>query len=86
MLAELKSGYNNKLDLWSLGCILFEMITDHSAFSGDYAVLQYTQSKIRHNLSLNSNTEWLLRFFCIHNLLEIDPVLRPSAKTAQNAL
>jgi len=41
LILNSKSGFNNKVDIWSLGCILFEMVTGTKAFNGDHAVLQY---------------------------------------------
>ena len=33
--------YTNKVDIWAIGCILYELIFKKRAFSGDTAVLRY---------------------------------------------
>ena len=33
--------YTNKVDIWAIGCILYELIFKKKAFSGDGAVLRY---------------------------------------------
>jgi NIMA (never in mitosis gene a)-related kinase 8 len=33
--------YTNKVDIWAIGCILYELIFMKKAFSGDAAVLRY---------------------------------------------
>jgi serine/threonine protein kinase len=34
-------GYNNKADIWALGCIAYEMFTKEKAFSGDWDTMRY---------------------------------------------
>ena len=36
--------YNNRTDIFALGCIIFELITGQKLFSNDWAVHQYTLS------------------------------------------
>lgn len=72
------SGYSNKADIWSLGCIIYELVTGSKAFPGDYAVLQYVMSsKAPAGLLANSG---LLSHFFTKELLVLDPLRRPSAK------
>src|SRR5271154_3681805 len=37
--------YTNRSDLWALGCIIYELSADRTAFDGDWAVHKYDQSK-----------------------------------------
>lgn len=34
--------YNNKTDIWALGCIFYEICTHERAFGGDWAVREYS--------------------------------------------
>jgi serine/threonine protein kinase len=36
--------YTNKVDIWAIGCILYELIFKTKAFSEDWAVLRYSES------------------------------------------
>lgn len=45
LLAENKRSYNNKVDIWSMGCILYELAVGIRAFSSDWRILHYSQSK-----------------------------------------
>jgi serine/threonine protein kinase len=36
--------YTNKVDLWALGCIFYELLFGRKAFAGDYAVREYSAS------------------------------------------
>jgi serine/threonine protein kinase len=39
-----KAIYNNKVDIWSIGCILFELAVCQKAFFNDWATLHYQSS------------------------------------------
>ena len=72
--------YSNKADIWSLGCILFEMATDKRAFSSDFAVFQYSISPAPLNGDGQETSNDLLEGFKIMDLLAVDPKQRPSAR------
>jgi serine/threonine protein kinase len=40
------SRFNNRADIWALGCIIYEMSTGVKLFRDDYSVLQYSATKI----------------------------------------
>jgi serine/threonine protein kinase len=42
-----KRTYNNKVDIWAIGCIFFEVIYRRKAFTHDLAVQQYFQGSRR---------------------------------------
>lgn len=44
-LGDARYTYNNKVDVWAFGCILYEILSQKRAFSGDEAVLNYALAK-----------------------------------------
>jgi len=41
LVSDSKGVYNNKVDVWSMGCILYELAVGRKAFRDDWAVIQY---------------------------------------------
>jgi len=83
MLKGSKAGYNNKVDIWSLGCLIFEMITGRKAFSGDYSVFEYTWSEGSQCSFISdedSDENSMLLAFRTKTLLSVDQNKRPSAR------
>jgi serine/threonine protein kinase len=79
---------NNKVDIWAIGCIQYELVFHKKAFIDDYAVLDYRQQhaifKKRFNVPKNSTsvfTDHLNTFLsdAIPKMLEVDEALRPTA-------
>lgn len=69
--------------MWSLGCVLYEMITRERAFPTDFAVFQYGSSSIPPPAlltALDEDTSGLLWPFYVHDLLAVDSAGRPSAR------
>jgi WD40 repeat protein len=69
--------------MWSLGCVLFELITGQKAFSSDFAIFQYASSRVPPPslaTALDEDRSGLLWTFYVHDLLQIDFHVRPSAK------
>ena len=79
-------AYNHKADLWSFGCVIFEICTLEKAFIGASAV-----TLISNILSSNLNSRWrwinrpevhhkLLEVLTLYHLLDVNPSKRRSAK------
>lgn len=74
--------YNNKVDIWAMGCILYELISGQKAFSSDHAVMEWSFSKTEKKLPLENIDEVSGKTIShlIGETLRKDPKLRPSAK------
>lgn len=84
----LKEGrhYNNKSDIWSLGCILHELGTERKAFANDFQLLWYSlggptsQKQMCLPSDIVIEGSWRECVAAIINvMLEIYPANRPSA-------
>jgi|SRR5277367_3205256 len=80
--------YTNKVDIWALGCILYELVFETKAFQSDWDV-QYSKcnDSLRERLRLLTETErnpdmtaksFASKIMC--EMLDIDPSKRPSAE------
>jgi len=49
VVSSKKKGYNSKIDIWSVGCVAFEMWTGERPWSGQEAVAVLLQVCIRFN-------------------------------------
>jgi serine/threonine protein kinase len=76
-------SFNNKLDIWSMGCILYELVVGKKAFATDHAVFSYRQNASMINVPLESRAfdtdskERITQSIC--SMLQITPTHRPSA-------
>lgn len=79
--------FNNKVDIWAFGCIMFEMCTVKTAFLNDVAVYEFRASGRKPNMfgtgssSLDPGINDLARKIEAWTMaiLTIDPAERPSA-------
>ena len=88
--------YTNKVDMWALGCVMFQMITGKQAFNSDFAVIGYISSTAASDDPVSREFEtpdqgfrrtriadaYKSQFLAllVGDLLSLDPGLRPSAK------
>ena len=77
--------YTNKVDIWSMGCILYELATGKRAFEDDWEVFQYRYSgKSKHivlDKTFDSHSSKTIASYVV-KMLQIASSARPSASTA----
>ena len=71
--------YDDKVDIWAMGCILYELVTGERLFSSDIAVLEYRQFKLPLTIQCDETFDKLSITSAILQTLEINPSLRPTA-------
>lgn len=74
--------YNNKVDIFALGCIIYELVAREKLFHNDLATKGYGQSGIISAIRWpetdgDSKTKLL---FLERQMIEIDPSKRPSSR------
>jgi serine/threonine protein kinase len=79
--------YNNKVDIWAMGCILYELATGIRPFESDWEVLNHRFSRKNINVVLDDSfdthsVETITKR--IVDMLQIDPGDRPSASFLPN--
>lgn len=79
LLRTTNAGYNAKADIWSLGCVMYELYTGQKIFQDDYAVIEYWTSGASLGKVVDLSIEFCALF--LQPMLEICPQARPSART-----
>jgi eukaryotic-like serine/threonine-protein kinase len=79
--------YTNKVDIWAVGCIMYEMCTGRKSFAGDFAVQSFAASGVRPVMFPDppKNKRWMESQAkqCeewVFEPLRIEPEERPSAE------
>ena len=79
--------YNNKVDIWAMGCILYELSTGTRAFKTDRAVISYSlfheHKEVVLDDTFDSDSIKTIKKHII-DLIQIDPADRPSASFLSN--
>jgi serine/threonine protein kinase len=84
-LLEANPKYTNKVDMWALGCILYELVARTRAFRDDWNIILYAKSGKDYDSTLAGEAVPEQRrrdFVCkvIKELLNVDPLKRPRAR------
>lgn len=84
-----KYNYTNKVDIWALGCILYEVVVRRKAFESDWSVMEYARynpdirkflSSLESETTLSKDSQQYIQN-AVKNMLEVEASKRPSAKT-----
>ena len=82
--------YTNKVDMWALGCIFYEVIVLKKLFVNDLAIHLYSrQADIQHPIAqkvIDTHHSLYIIFDIIYDLLNEDPSRRPRATVVQDRL
>jgi serine/threonine protein kinase len=89
-MRELGYTFTNKVDIWALGCILYELVAQRLAFPNDFVILQYSLSLAKLDLpefsdAYTEQSKCVLATL-IRAMLQVDETIRPSAKSILEAL
>jgi serine/threonine protein kinase len=82
-LVTFDAVYNNKVDIWSMGCILYELAVGRRAFNSDWATSEYkkasgTTLEIHLDEYFSTQCKESIKMYIMH-MLQVDSTLRPSA-------
>ena len=88
LLREDHLTFNNKVDIWAMGCILYQIVFRVKAFHNDYAVLNYALTKTAMEMpaefssecNLTGNNELTRLMLIINSMLNLNPARRPPAE------
>jgi serine/threonine protein kinase len=86
LLAYDAPSFNKKVDIWSMGCIMYELALRKRAFGNDYATMEYRMEYRVHQKAIPVILDETFGEQCkepivtnITNMLQMEPAKRPSA-------
>jgi Alpha-kinase family/Protein kinase domain len=85
LLLDTSPHFTNKVDMWAIGCILYELVLCKRAFREDWFILKYVDAGQPFELLLtpevisDDRKRWFLGKV-IRELLDVDPKKRPKAR------
>jgi hypothetical protein len=82
LLVEDNSQYTNKVDIFAMGCILYELVLGVKPFTSDHAVLEHYRSgaQLKMNFDSTFTVESITAITSmIQTMLQKEPALRPAA-------
>jgi serine/threonine protein kinase len=91
-LNEDDARFNQKSDIFALGCILYELVTGEKLFTNDWASLSYSKTgelpkSVWWPVSLTLEPDRLNAFeVLVSSMIEVQPSSRPNAREVQNSL
>jgi Protein kinase domain/Ankyrin repeats (many copies)/Ankyrin repeat len=74
--------YNNKIDIWGMGCVLYELAVGKAAFANSFARFQYINARKKFKVDLNGIYGKQYGAHITRNIismLRLEPSSRPSA-------
>lgn len=83
-LLQEQSKYNNKVDIWAMGCIFYELVTQQTAFRDDYETREWSFSNQEKMIPLDivlDETSKNVISQLINQCLNPEPKERPTTKS-----
>jgi serine/threonine protein kinase len=56
LILEAQAQYTNKVDMWGVGCILYELVFRRKAFGHDFEILQHAKSAKHYDFVIEHET------------------------------